>query len=154
MRLHRLWLAIVAVVFSLVVFGTSAFTLGQKAGPAPGPALTCDMQQYKIMTGLAAVVQANLLTVTWADSDGSDVRGRYGIDNGQPVVRDLAVRKTGGQWAVAVLPVGEEGTNSRDIRTSRRRGLHAPESGSAPRLNPAARNGTETRGGIVETAGE
>ena len=77
MRQRSLWLGIVAVVFGLVVFGTSAFTLEQKAGSAPSPALTCDMQQYKTMTGLAAVVQGNLLTVTWAGSDGSDVRARY-----------------------------------------------------------------------------
>ena len=95
MRQHRLLLGIVAVVLGLVGFGTSAIILGQKGGPAPSPALTCDMQQYKIMTGLAAVVQGNLLTVTWAGSDESDIRARFEIDNGQPVVRDLAVRKTG-----------------------------------------------------------
>ena len=31
------------------------------------------------------------------------LRARYGIDNGQPVVRELAVRKSGGQWA----PLGQ-----------------------------------------------
>ena len=40
-----------------------------------------------------------------------------GIDNGQPVVRDLAVRKTGGQWAV----LGENLTPQYDVVSGVRR---------------------------------
>src|SRR6185369_14331325 len=36
--------------------------------------------------------------VSWTGQAGSEMRVRYAIDGGQPVVRDLAVRKTGGQW--------------------------------------------------------
>jgi hypothetical protein len=52
------------------------------------------------MTGLTAGVQGNLLAVTWGGADGAEVRARYAIDNAQPTVRDLAIRKAGGQWAV------------------------------------------------------
>src|SRR6185369_1237586 len=38
--------------------------------------------------------------VSWTGQAGSEMRVRYAIDGGQPVVRDLAVRKSGGQWAV------------------------------------------------------
>ena len=41
--------------------------------------------------------------MTWNGSNGSELRARYAIDNGQPVVRELAVRKSGGQWA----PLGQ-----------------------------------------------
>src|SRR6185437_2503559 len=62
--------------------------------------LTCDMTQYKAATGLTAAIEQDLLVVTWAGQGASDVRARYAIDNGQPLLRDLAVRKQGGQWAV------------------------------------------------------
>ena len=99
MRQHRLWLFVVAFASTLALIGGRVST--QEGTPAGGStALTCDMQQYKAMTGLTAAVQGNLLAVTWAGSDGSEVRARYAIDNGQPVVRDLAVRPTGGQWGI------------------------------------------------------
>ena len=41
----------------------------------------------------------DVLDVTWAGQAEADVRARYAIENGQPVVRDLSVRKQGGQWA-------------------------------------------------------
>ena len=39
------------------------------------------------------------LTVQWTGSDGAELRTRYAVDSGQPVVRDLAVRRSGGTWA-------------------------------------------------------
>jgi hypothetical protein len=70
MRQHRLWLGVVAIAFSVVVFGTSAFTQGQKAGPAAGSALTCDMQRYKALTGLRRYA-GQFAHGDWAGSDGS-----------------------------------------------------------------------------------
>src|SRR5262245_2366481 len=61
--------------------------------------LKCDMTQYKEGPGLTASLEQDLLVVTWAGQAGSDVRARYAIANGQPVVRDLSVRKRGGQWS-------------------------------------------------------
>jgi hypothetical protein len=57
------------------------------------------MQGYKAATGLNAVLQGNLLAVTWTGQDGAELRARYAIDGGSPVVRDLAVRRQGTQWA-------------------------------------------------------
>ena len=61
--------------------------------------LDCNLSQYKAAQGLTAAVEQDLLVVTWAGQAGSEVRARYAIENGQPVVRDLAVRKQGAQWA-------------------------------------------------------
>ena len=61
------------------------------------------MSQYKAASGLTAAIEQGALAVTWNGSNGSELRARYGIDNGQPVVRELAVRKSGGQWA----PLGQ-----------------------------------------------
>ena len=56
------------------------------------------MAQYKASSGLTATMDQNVLTVAWTGQNGSEMRTRYAIDGGQPIVRDLAVRKTGGQW--------------------------------------------------------
>ena len=60
---------------------------------------TCDMTQYKASTGLTAAMEQDLLAVTWSGQAGTELRARYGVDRGQPVVRDLAVRKQGGPWS-------------------------------------------------------
>ena len=102
-----------------VTFGKSASTVVVAAAIAIGAvllwpvehiestltaqSLNCDLSQYKAQTGLTAAIEQGALAVTWAGSSGSELRARYGIDNGQPVVRELAVRKSGGQWA----PLGQ-----------------------------------------------
>ena len=63
-------------------------------------AVKCDLSQYKSMSGLTAVIDQDLLVVTWAGQNQSELRARYAIDNGQPMIRDLAVRKSGGQWGI------------------------------------------------------
>ena len=65
---------------------------------SPVTQLQCDMQGYKPATGLNAVLQGNSLAVSWTGQDGAELRARYGVDGGIPVVRELAVRKQGGQW--------------------------------------------------------
>jgi len=74
--------------------GLAFFTTGTLVADA----LNCDLAQYKSQTGLTALVQQDALVVSWAGQNGAELRARYAIDGGQPIVRDLAVRK-GGQWS-------------------------------------------------------
>jgi len=60
--------------------------------------LTCDLAQYKPGAGPSASVDQNVLTVSWPGQSGSEMRTRYAIDGGQPIVRELSVRKAGGPW--------------------------------------------------------
>ena len=60
--------------------------------------LRCNLSQYAARAGLTAVVEQDVLTVTWAGDAGSELRARYVIDNGTPVVRELAIRRGAGQW--------------------------------------------------------
>jgi hypothetical protein len=60
--------------------------------------LNCNLSQYKAAQGLMAAIDQDMLVVSWTGQNGADLRARYGIDGGQPVVRDLAVKKAGGQW--------------------------------------------------------
>ena len=53
--------------------------------------LTCDLSQYKSGAGPSASVDQGVLTVSWPGQSGSEMRTRYAIDGGQPIVRDLSV---------------------------------------------------------------
>jgi hypothetical protein len=61
--------------------------------------LRCDLAQYKGSAGLTASVEQDLLVVSWAGQSG-ELRARFAIDGAQPVIRELAIRKPGGQWAI------------------------------------------------------
>jgi len=79
--------------------------------------LRCDLTNYKAATGLTASVAGDVLTVTWAGAAGSELRARYAIERGQPLVRELAVRAAGGAWAV----LGENLSPDFAVQTGRRR---------------------------------
>ncbi|MBW8867596.1 MAG: hypothetical protein JF610_09750 [Acidobacteria bacterium] len=83
-----------------------------------GPAATsCYLSQYKPLPGLTASNTDNQLVVTWKGERESEVRARYAIDAGRPVVRDLSVRKANGPW----ITVGENLTPEYRIVTGIRR---------------------------------
>src|SRR5712692_7505328 len=62
--------------------------------------LKCDVSQYKASAGLTANVEQDVLVVSWAGQAGAELRARYTIDSAQPVIRDLVIRKAGGQWTI------------------------------------------------------
>lgn len=65
----------------------------------PVAPLRCDLSKYRSAQGLTASVAQDLLVVSWRGDRDSDLRARYAVAGGQPVIRDLAVRKAGGAWA-------------------------------------------------------
>ena len=75
------------------------FALGV-ASPVAADPLRCDVKDYKALAGLIAAVEQDLLVVSWTGQAGTELRARYAIDGGRPIVRDLAVRKAGGQWVM------------------------------------------------------
>ena len=81
----------------VALMSTAAVTVAGGTAPRADP-LACDMAQYKPASGLTAAMDQQVLTVAWNGQNGSEMRSRYGIEGGQPMVRDLAVRKSGGQW--------------------------------------------------------
>lgn len=60
--------------------------------------LNCNLSQYKPAQGLTAAVEQDSLLVSWTGQGGSDLRARYAIESGQPMVRELAIRKGTGAW--------------------------------------------------------
>src|SRR5947208_13837046 len=61
--------------------------------------LTCNLTAYKATTGLTAVVTDSTLAVTWDGDNRTELRMRFAIDAGTPIVRELAIRRKGGQWS-------------------------------------------------------
>jgi len=81
------------------LFASGAVAAMAAAAPALfADSMNCNLSQYKAAQGLTAAVEQNGLVVSWAGQNGADLRAQYAIDGGQPVVRELAVKKPGGSW--------------------------------------------------------
>jgi len=92
-------IAVVVTTSTAVVWNTSTAAATAAGGTTPlADAVTCDLSQYTSSSGLTAAMDQNVLAVAWTGQNGSEMRARYAIDSGQPVVRELAVRRAGGQW--------------------------------------------------------
>lgn len=80
-----------------LVAAVIAFATATRAGADP---LNCDLTQYKPSAGLTAAATDDVLTAEWRGDHGADLRIRFTIANGQPVIRDLAIRSAGGRWTL------------------------------------------------------
>jgi hypothetical protein len=111
--------AVLAIsVSAAVAAGVLMTPVGNSVAPTVvAQSLNCDLSQYKAASGLTAAVESGALAVTWSGSNGSELRARYALENGQPVVRELAVRKVGGQWA----PLGQNLVPEFYVKSGRRR---------------------------------
>jgi hypothetical protein len=70
------------------------------AGVAAGQRLNCDLQQYKPLDGLRADVRQGVLEIAWEGERSEQLRAAFTIRDDQPVVQELAARKSGGNWIV------------------------------------------------------
>lgn len=78
---------------SLVLLGLLASPSWASADP-----LTCDLRAYKPVDGLSATVADNALTLLWDGEAGQQLRLVFTLVNQTPTIRELAVRKKGGDW--------------------------------------------------------
>src|ERR1700755_812097 len=65
-----------------------------------GQELNCDTAEYRPQEGLKAQGRAGALEVIWQGERREELRARFTIRSGQPVVQELAARKNGGAWIV------------------------------------------------------
>jgi hypothetical protein len=68
----------------------------------------CELREYKAQTGLTAENMAGAVRVLWDGERGQQLRAVFGIEGGQPVIRELAARKAGGAWTVLARGVTPE----------------------------------------------
>ena len=115
-RLRRFGIGTALVVAAASVAGVLSRGAAATAA-AIAPPVNCDLTQYQPVTGLTAVAERDGLAVTWGGQNGSELRARYAIDSGQPVIRELAVRKAGGAWS----PLGQNLTPDTDVVSGVRR---------------------------------
>ncbi len=69
-------------------------------GAAFAQGLPCDLGEYHSLPGLSAEVHAGMVTFFWTGERSQDLRAAFTVREGQPVVQELAVRRSGGAWAV------------------------------------------------------
>ncbi|MFN7923882.1 MAG: hypothetical protein U0Q16_27515 [Bryobacteraceae bacterium] len=68
--------------------------------PASLLAVQCDLSQFHAQQGLAAQAIPDGVQLTWLGAPGQEVRVQLAVNAGAPVVRELAVRKSGGAWSI------------------------------------------------------
>ena len=79
--------------------------------------LNCDLSGYKDVDGLRATLERDALVVRWNGVRDNEVQARFVIDNGRPLVRELAVRAKSGDWGV----IGRNLAPEFAVTTGRRR---------------------------------
>lgn len=62
--------------------------------------LNCDLTGYKPQDGLKAQIRGGVLELAWQGESREELRAGFSILAGQPLVKELAVRKNGGNWIV------------------------------------------------------
>ena len=79
------------------------------ASAAQAQPLTCTMTGYTASSGLTAAVVNDALELTWDGEASQELRLRFVLQGGAPVIRELAVRKKGGStWAALATNVTPE----------------------------------------------
>ncbi|MBL8177752.1 MAG: hypothetical protein JNK48_23950 [Bryobacterales bacterium] len=78
----------------------------------------CSLNGYRPQPGLTAESASDGVRITWQGERGDTLRAVFGVDAGQPTVRELAVRRAGARWitlATAVQPEFEVKSGLRRI---------------------------------------
>jgi hypothetical protein len=79
---------------------TVALTL--LAAPLSADTLSCNLTGYKAIPGLTATTAGDSLALAWDADRGQEMRLRLGLERGTPTIRELAIRRNGGQWTTVV----------------------------------------------------
>lgn len=78
--------------------GLAALLLALCGGVAA--AQTCSLRDYKPVAGVTVQPTANSVTVSWPGEHGDQLRARFALHDGKPLVEEIAARKSGGNWVV------------------------------------------------------
>ena len=93
----------------------AGLALGASVAVAQG--VSCDMHGYKAVEGLRVMATGDGVALTWQGEGGQELRARFALRDGQPVVEELAARRAGGAWVV----LGKDLTPQFQVTTGRRR---------------------------------
>ncbi len=114
---------------SILCFSVIAFLIW---GPVTASPLICDLSKYSPQPGLVANADEDSLTLIWEGAKGSELRMQLALVDRAPVVQQLAVRSSKGNWRV----LGENLKPEFNLTSGRRRI-------SEQQLNPLRKLGVE-----------
>ena len=86
-------------------------------GVTVAQAFNCDLKDYRSVDGLKAQVSRDAVELAWEGEAGQQLRARFALRDGQPMVQELSARKSGGAWIV----LGRDLTPEFEVTTGRRR---------------------------------
>src|SRR5450755_1158181 len=86
-------------------------------GTAAGQGLNCDLHEYRPAEGLTASIANGVLQINWQGERDQQLRAAFTIRNGNPMVRELAVRAGQGTWQI----LGSNLSPEFDVVSGRRR---------------------------------
>jgi hypothetical protein len=82
--------------FAVLIAGA----LAGRSAPMRADAVACDFKAYRPIDGLTAAMDAGALSIGWAGDGGQDVRLQMAVEQGVPMIRELAVRRARAGWQV------------------------------------------------------
>lgn len=94
-----------------------ALSLSLFAGVAAAQSLKCNMDGYKAVPGVRAQMEGDAVELVWQGEQGQELRAKFALKDGQPVVEELAARASGGAWDV----LGRNLTPDFEVTTGKRR---------------------------------
>jgi hypothetical protein len=68
------------------------------AGACAAWAGSCDLKGWKPIAGVRVTADGDGVAIEWPGERGVELRARFGVQAGQPVVEELAAQKAGGAW--------------------------------------------------------
>ncbi len=92
-----------------------SLALAAGAGIAQTPA--CDMQGYKSVDGIKMSASGGAVEFVWPGEKGQQLRARFALIEGQPIVQELAAQKAGGPW----IELGKNLAPDFEVTTGKRR---------------------------------
>lgn len=92
-----------------------SLALAAGAGIAQTPA--CDMQGYKSVDGIKMSASGGAVESVWPGEKGQQLRARFALIEGQPIVQELAAQKAGGPW----IELGKNLAPDFEVTTGKRR---------------------------------
>jgi hypothetical protein len=98
-------------------FCSIALGISLAASTAAAQTLHCDLQGYKPVDGVKVTSAANSIELAWPGEKGQQLRARFTLRDGQPIIQELAAEKTNGPWIV----LGKDLTPDFQVTTGKRR---------------------------------
>jgi hypothetical protein len=86
-------------------------------GQSAAQKLNCDLSEYTRVDGLTAALTGDAIEIGWQGEAQQQLRAIFAIHSGQPLVREVAIRKSNGPWSVLARDL----TPEFDVVSGRRR---------------------------------